>query len=328
MTLISAELCVGAGGAALGLEAAGFEHAALVEIDADACATLKLNRPGWPVHRADITADDARLTGPPADLLSGGLPCTPHSRAGGQLGEGDERHLWHAATRLISQGRPRAVMLETADAVMSSLFDIERAGTTGRLREDGYFVRWEVIDCCWYGVSQRRKRAVLIAFRELDAARAFRWPAPDPVAPATVGEALFDRMSAEGWRGAEAWRDKAAGLAPTIVGGSQKHGGADLGPAGSKRAWARLGVDGSGLASDIPDADGRFERSSEGKFAYVGADGPMITVGMGALLQGFPASWGFAGGKTSRWRQVGNAFPPPAARALGLSVRAALEAAG
>ncbi len=316
-------MCAGAGGAALGLEQAGFDVGVLVEIDGDCCATLRDNRPGWQVVQDDVTAGHLLGT---FDLLSAGLPCTPHSRAGRQAGEDDERHLWHAATRIIGAASPRAVMLETADAVLSSLFDIERAATVARLREAGYFVRWEVIDCCWYGVSQRRKRAVLIAFREPAAAAAWRWPAPDLVAPATVGEALFDRMSADGWRGAEAWRDKAAGLAPTIVGGSEKHGGPDLGPAGSKRAWARLGVDGSGLASDIPDADGRFERSSTGKFAYVGEDGPMITVGMGALLQGFPASWGFAGGKTSRWRQVGNAFPPPAARALGTSIAAALEA--
>ena len=168
---------------------------------------------------------------------------------------------------------------------------------------------------------------MLIAFREPAAAAAFRWPAPNPVAPPSVGELLFDRMSADGWRGAEAWRDKAAGLAPTIVGGSEKHGGADLGRPGASGPGPGSALTARASPATSP-ADGRFERSSEGKFAYVGADGPMITVGMGALIQGFPASWGFAGGKTSRWRQVGNAFPPPAARALGLSVRTALEAAG
>ena len=274
------------------------------------------------MYQDDITA--GRLTGQ-FDLLSAGLPCTPHSRAGRQLGEADERHLWHAAVRIIEQARPRAVMLETADAVMGTLFDIERAATADQLRAAGYFVRWEVLDCLWYGVPQRRKRAILVAFLEPEAARAFRWPNPVVEAPPTVGQLLYPRFAADGWPGAEAWRDAADDWAPTIIGGSEKHGGPDLGPSGSKQAWARLGVDGRGIASDIPDGDGRYERSSEGKFAFVGKDGPMITIGMGALLQGFPAGWGFAGGKGSRWRQVGNALPPPVARALGTSIRTALQ---
>ena len=323
--MIAVELCAGAGGAALGIEQAGFEHSALVELDADCCATLRLNRPGWPVFQADITADDARLTGPPADLVSGGLPCTPHSRAGGQLGEGDERHLWHAATRLISQGRPRAVLLETSDAVMSALFDVERAGTTGRLREAGYFVRWKVLDASEFGVSQHRRRALLVAFRELECARAFRWPDPDPEPPPSVGELLYPRMAADGWRGAEAWRDKANGLAPTIVGGSHLHGGPDLGPSQSKAAWRKLGVDGSGIADDVPGPDGLFERGGD-KMFDAGAAGPMITVRCGAALQGFPDDWAFSGGKTSRWRQIGNALPPPLAKAVGTAIAAALEA--
>jgi DNA (cytosine-5)-methyltransferase 1 len=319
--VICAELCAGAGGAALGLEAAGFTHGALVEADADAVQSLKLNRPGWPVVRGDIR--DGHLTGS-FDLLSAGLPCTPHSRGGKQLGTDDERHLWSAATAIISEARPRAVMLETADAVLGPKFAGERASTIGRLEALGYTVFWHPVDCLMFGISQHRRRAILVAFLEPGAARAFRWPDWVPQAPPTVGELLYPRMSADGWRGAEAWRDRANDWAPAIVGGSEKHGGPDLGPSRTKEAWRRLGVNPLGLANDVPDADGRYERSSEGKFAYVGADGPMLTVGMAALLQGFPPDWGFSGGKTSRYRQVGNAFPPPAAKAIGEAIRTAL----
>ena len=321
--MIAIELCAGAGGTAIGLEQAGFEPAVLVERNGDCCATLRDNRPGWPVYQADIT--DGHLTGDPVDLLSAGLPCTPHSRAGGQLGEADERHLWSAALRLIEQGRPRSVLLETADAVMDARFAGERARTLAALARMGYTAFWEVLDCLWFGVSQHRRRAVLIAFAEPAAAAAFRWPlsATDP--PPTVGELLHPRMAANGWPGAAAWRDAANTWAPTIIGGSQRHGGPDLGPSQSKQAWRKLGVDPMGIATDVPDADGRYERS-EGKPGYVDGQGPMLTVRCGADLQGFPEDWAFSGGKTSRWRQVGNAFPPPAARALGLSVRAALTA--
>ena len=130
MSYVSAEICAGAGGCALGLEQAGFEPGVLVEIDGDCCATLRDNRPGWQVVQDDVTAGHLLGT---FDLVSAGLPCTPHSRAGQQRGEDDERHLWHSALRIIGAASPRAVLLETSDAVMSAMFDIERAGTVGRL---------------------------------------------------------------------------------------------------------------------------------------------------------------------------------------------------
>jgi DNA (cytosine-5)-methyltransferase 1 len=81
----SIEFCAGAGGQALGLEQAGFRHAALVEIDPDCVRTLKLNRPMWDVRAADMTTFDGRpFMG--ADLLAAGLPCPPFSIAGKQLG--------------------------------------------------------------------------------------------------------------------------------------------------------------------------------------------------------------------------------------------------
>ena len=318
--MIVAELCAGAGGTAFGLEQAGFAHCALVELDADACATLRQNRPGWPVCRADIST--GHLTGS-VDLVSGGLPCTPHSRGGRQLGAGDDRHLWHTALRIVGETMPRAVMLETADAILGPKFAGERDGTLRWLDELGYQAQWEVIDCLWFGIPQHRKRAVLVAFAEPAAAAAFRWPAGTAEPPPTVGELLYPRMAARGWPGASAWRDAADGWAPVIVGGSQKHGGADLGPTQSKQAWRRLGVDPMGMADDVPGPDGLYERS-EGKFFDAAASGPMLTLRMAADLQGFPPGWGFAGGKTSRYRQIGNALPPPVACAVGLSISAAL----
>lgn len=77
------ELCAGAGGQALGLEQAGIEHAALVEIDRHACTTLRCNRPKWNVVQQDIrNFDPTPYKG--VDLVSGGLPCPPFSVAGKQ----------------------------------------------------------------------------------------------------------------------------------------------------------------------------------------------------------------------------------------------------
>jgi DNA (cytosine-5)-methyltransferase 1 len=120
-------------------------------------------------------------------------------------------------------------------------------------------------------------------------------------------------MASGGWPGADAWAARACGIAPTIVGGSKKHGGPDLGPTRARQAWAALGVDGLGVADHPPGPD--FPLSQP----------PKLTVAMVSRLQGFPNGWCFSGRKTAAYRQVGNAFPPPVARALGTAVRQALE---
>jgi len=91
-------------------------------------------------------------------------------------------------------------------------------------------------------------------------------------------------MSSNGWSGAREWREKANRIAPTIVGGSKKHGGPDLGPTRSRKAWECLGVDGSLIAYDPPSSD------------FIGM--PRLTVRKASLLQGFPIDWEFVGKKT------------------------------
>ena len=133
-----------------------------------------------------------------------------------------------------------------------------------------------------------------------------------------MGETLGDLMAARGWAGAAAWARRADRIAPTIVGGSKKHGGADLGPTRAKRAWAELGVDGIGIADYAPGpSDSPALR-------------PRLTCEMVTRLQGWQDDWGwrFSGRKTARYRQIGNAFPPPVAEAVGSAIRRALEHAG
>jgi DNA (cytosine-5)-methyltransferase 1 len=120
-------------------------------------------------------------------------------------------------------------------------------------------------------------------------------------------------MAAGGWQGAGEWAARADRIAPTLVGGSKKHGGPDLGPTRARREWATLGVDGLGIA-DVPPAP-----DFEGM--------PKLTVRMAATIQGFPESWEFAGRKTHSYRQVGNAFPPPVAEAVAAAISAALARA-
>jgi DNA (cytosine-5)-methyltransferase 1 len=317
--LDAVEICAGAGGQALGLERAGFEHALAVELDAAACGTLRANRPGWKVAEGDV-ADPALWR--PRDyqdvaLLAGGVPCPPFTVAGRQLGATDERDLYAWAVELAGIIRPRALLLENVRGLSTNRFSAYRQHVLDRLRELGYVPGWRLLHASDFGVPQLRPRTVLVALRPEDAPW-FRWPLPSPRPPLTVGQTLGDLMAARGWRGAAAWARRADRIAPTIVGGSKKHGGADLGPTRAKRAWADLGVDGIGIAdaAPAPDADRTLT--------------PRLTCDMVTRLQGWQDDWGwrFSGLKTARYRQIGNAFPPPVAEAVGTAIRRALEHEG
>ena len=298
--ITAVELCAGAGGQALGLEQAGFHHAALVEIDPNCCDTLKFNREGWNVIQQDLRKFDGKpYKG--VDLLAGGLPCPPFSVAGKQLGDADERNLFPEGIRLVREIRPRAVMIENVRGIMDAVFEDYRQYISGEIASLGYRTDWRLLNASDYGVPQLRPRVVFIALRK-DIKGGFPWPAPSLLPPPTVGKTLHDLISAKRWKMANEWCKHADQVAPPIVGGSKKHGGPDLGPTRSKRAWASLGVDGMGIANDAPDAD------------FVGM--PRLTVRMVARLQGFPDNWHFSGRKTAAYRQIGNAFPPPVAKAV------------
>ena len=73
-TLTALELCAGAGGQSLGLESAGIEHVGLIEIQKDACATLRLNRPLWNVIEQDLNHFNHAAAFKGVDIVSGGLP--------------------------------------------------------------------------------------------------------------------------------------------------------------------------------------------------------------------------------------------------------------
>ncbi|ESX37971.1 DNA cytosine methyltransferase [Mesorhizobium sp. C416B] len=121
------ELCAGAGGQAIGVARAGFDHLALVEFDAACCSTLWANRPLWDVFHCDIAKFDGRRYLDKVDLLAAGLPCLPFTVAGKQEGELDERNMFPDALRLIGEMRPKAIMIENVGVLGASLRNISRA---------------------------------------------------------------------------------------------------------------------------------------------------------------------------------------------------------
>lgn len=246
------------------------------------------------------------------DLFAGGVPCPPFSKAGKQLGEDDERNLFPRAMDLIEQIDPRAVMIENVRGLLDPVFQGFRDSIDRRLASIGFVTGWKLLNASDYGVSQLRPRVVLVALKR-EYAGGFTWPEKSRTPPPSVGSLLEDLMSANGWEGAADWAERAKTIAPTLVGGSHKHGGPDLGPTRARKAWAALGVEGRTIAEAAPEPGFRGL--------------PRLTVRMGARVQGFPDDWTFAGPKTAGWRQVGNAFPPPVAEAVGKQIASALRTA-
>lgn len=301
----SIEICAGAGGQALGLANAGFAHVALVEYEADYCKCLKQNRPDWNVICQDVHQFDGRGYRGMIDLLSGGVPCPPFSIAGKQLGADDERDLFPQMLRLVEEISPRIVMIENVRGLLDAKFETYRNHILEELDLLGYNTHVKLVNAADYGVPQSRPRVIIIGVRK-DLVDTFSFPDTSSIPPTYIGDTLYDLMAANGWKQAERWKELAQKIAPTVVGGSKKHGGPDLGPTRARKAWAELGIDGKGIANEAPQAD------------FNGM--PRLTARMLARVQGFPDIWNFGERKTTACRMIGNAFPPPVAEKIGLQI--------
>ena len=317
LKLTSIEFCAGGGGQALGVERAGYRHLRVVEWDNHAYQTLMDNRgKEWRPSREDMRFFKGLPFRRKVNLFAAGVPCPPFTDAGKQEGKDDERDLFPSALRLIDQIQPDAVMLENVRGFLRPKFEAYRESIFDKLKAFGYVPEAKLLEARDFGVPQLRPRAVIVALRPAAFAR-LDWAVPEDVVPVTVGESLYPLMVERGWKGADEWKLLADRVAPTLVGGSKKHGGPDLGPTRAKRQWAEMGVDGKVLANEPPAGD--FEGM------------PRLTVRMCARLQGFPIGdtpdqdlWRFSGKKTNAYRQVGNAFPPPVAEHVARQIRLAI----
>ncbi|MDW6060896.1 DNA (cytosine-5-)-methyltransferase [Streptomyces sp. FXJ1.4098] len=382
LQLTSVEICAGAGGQAVGLHEAGFQHLALVEWDPHAVETLKANVGRWrgwdkeqveKLKSQDVTKflgsdqhENLDLGDDRLDLLAGGVPCPPFSLAGKRLGEDDERDLFPDMLKIVRKLRPKAVMIENVRGILQPphvFIDyrrriLETLGSLGYVvpdidenwsvdRQDKEMRRvWRLLEARDFGVPQLRPRAILVVIHKdfLGDSR-FVWPKRLVGDVVSVKDVLRDSMlercekfwdknkhgrcarpgQRTGRQVFETWLEAAEkaeanssdGVAPTLVGGSKKHGGADLGPTRAKRAWAAMGVDATGVANDPDECDPERDLFRPA--------GPMLTVEQAARIQGFPRDWKFQGRKTARYRQVGNAFPPPVAEAVGRAIAAVLR---
>lgn len=318
------EVCAGAGGMSLGLERAGFEHVAVFEFDKHAAATLKLNRPGWPVIEQDIREVDFTVYGADEiDLVCGGLPCQPYSSDGYGLGKDDPRDLFSEGVRVISQVKPKAFLFENVDGFLHARHADHVARILRGFRRAGYHVDIHRAKAEEFGIAQERSRVLIVGVRE-EYAGAFRMPQGFPHRRTDIGTALVDLMAENGWDGARDWasgrREQPiigrcgetigyGALASTIVTRRGK-------PREKEAArWGAKCIDIAGL----PDAAPTAEQASKPGFM------PALTARMRARLQDFPDDWQFVGGKQATADQIGNAVPVRMATAVGLALFSAIK---
>jgi len=162
-------LCAGAGGLDLGFELAGFQHRQAIDLDPWAIATLKHNRPHWPVLQADLREFELDSVISP-DVLLAGVPCQGFSLGGNRQDDDPRNQLYKQVLRIARQGRPRIIAIENVlnlrtmkspetgnPVAMQITQDLERCG---------YTVFHDIFKMCHYGVPQTRRRFVFVAFCE------------------------------------------------------------------------------------------------------------------------------------------------------------------
>ena len=325
----SVELFAGAGGLAIGMEQAGFNHIMLNEVMACACNTLSHNRPNWNVIHDDIHNIDFQPYHGHVDLLTGGFPCQAFSYAGNKGGFEDARGtLFFEFARAINEIQPPVFMAENVKGLVSH--DNGRTFTTicNTINELGYtLVEPRVLKAIMYKVPQKRERIVLVGIRnDLVGNVHFSYPSPYhrimtlrdafyagdlyPLdVPVSAGQRYPARKAeilAQVPMGGD-WRDLPANIAKEYMGGSYFLGGGKTGMA------RRLSLDDPSLTLTCSPAQKQTERCHP-------IETRPLTVREYARIQTFPDNWEFCGSLTEQYKQIGNAVPVNMAGAVGRSL--------
>lgn len=325
----SIELFAGAGGLALGMEKAGFSHILLNEIEHDACATLRYNRPNWRVAEQDVRTVSFKAFNGKVDFLSGGFPCQAFSYAGKQGGFNDTRGtLFFELARAVKEIQPKVFMGENVKGLTAHDGGRTLGTIKNTIRELGYtLVEPQVLKAILYQVPQKRERLILIAIRnDLAEKVRFKWPEPyhrimtlqdaffqgelyDTDVPLSDGQKyppkkqkVMELVPMGGY-----WRDLPIDIQKEYMGGSFELEGGKTGMA------RRLSLDEPSLTLTCAPAQKQTERCHP-------TETRPLTVREYARIQTFPDDWKFGGTLSSQYKQIGNAVPVNLAYAIGRSL--------
>lgn len=211
--LKSVELFTGAGGLALGLEKSGWRHAALIERDEHACATIHLNESlqhplaeNWLLFHEDARMVKYAGLAKNVDMVAGGPPCQPFSLGGKHRAHQDGRDMFPEAVRAVRELRPRCFIFENVKGLLrqsfasyfqyiilrltyptviskseesweSHLSRLERIHTSGKETDLSYRIVYRLLDAAEYGVPQHRHRVFIVGFRA-DLGKEWCFPQP------------------------------------------------------------------------------------------------------------------------------------------------------
>ena len=327
------DLFAGAGGLALGLEKAGFEEIGLVEFDAKACETLRINRPKWNVIEEDIVEVSKRdllkefkLKEGELDLLSGGYPCQSFSYAGKKLGLDDVRGtMFYYYAEFLRQLKPKMFLAENVKGLTTH--DKGRTIQTmiAVFEELGYSVEWKVLNAWDYGVAEKRQRVVIIGIRnDLKGKVKFEYPKPHDYKP-VLRDALKDVPYSPGTKYPESkkkvfdlvppggyWRDLPDDVARDYMKSCYFMGGGRTGIA------RRISWDEPCLTLTCSPMMKQTDR------CHPDESRPFTTREY-ARIQSFPDEWEFAGKVSDIYKQIGNAVPVNLAKCVGESIMEALN---
>lgn len=329
----SIELFAGAGGLALGLEMAGFENIGLVEIDRDAAASLRKNRPRWRVINDDIAKISCldleeyfSIKKGELDLLSGGAPCQAFSYAGKRLGLEDARGtLFYHYAIFLEKLQPKMFLFENVRGLLT-----HDGGRTYKtileiFSETGYHIKRAVLNAWDYGVAQKRERLITIGIRnDLLGKIQYDFPEKQQYKP-VLRDILLNCPQSEGIR-YSAYKEKIFSLVPP--GGYWRDIPEDIAKEYMKSCWdmegGRTGIL-RRLSLDEPSLTVLTSPSQKQTDRCHPLEPRPFTVRENARCQSFPDEWEFCGNVGQQYKQVGNAVPVKLAYAIGESIKRGLE---
>jgi DNA (cytosine-5)-methyltransferase 1 len=309
------ELFAGAGGMALGFQIAGLETEALIEIDKQACATLKKNRPDWNVIHQDVAEVD--YTKFKADVVAGGFPCQAFSYAGKGLGFEDTRGtLFFEFARAVKEIKPKIFVGENVEGLKNHDEGRTLQTMIKVLTDLGYHLQMKVLNATDYSVAQKRKRIFLIGTLP---GYHFTYPMPhkDKI---VLRDALKDVPASKGTKFSQKRYDVMKLVPP---GGcwvnlpieiQKEFMGASFHSGGGKRGMARrISWDEACLTLTTSPSQKQTERCHP-------EETRPFTIREYARIQSFPDDWEFEGSVSSCYKQIGNAVAVKVAEAVGRQV--------
>ena len=339
------ELFAGAGGAALGLHAAGVEHLRCIEWDESAAATLAAA--GFPAVCGDVR-DLSLYADLSPDLVWSSFPCQCWSSAGKRLGTQDGRNGWPWTVDAIDATRPRWFIAENVTGLTQHRGECA-SGCVGpelcprayldrvileQLRERFAWAACRVLNASSYGVPQHRRRLIIVA-----GPRPIDWPAPTHGKPTgqgdlfgrkllpwrTIREVVGDQFHCitarqHGTAGHQAVNPE--GPAPTLLAGSHADNGFRV--HARRELWRLNQPSLPVLARDGKGCSGGIQRGRSAASAadalFLATGRRRLTVQECAALQDFPPDHPWQGNQQSQYRQIGNAVPPTLARVVAGAV--------